>query len=117
MTAARTLPPNFEAWYADRAALQARACAIKAQAYGSDDLYDMGRELVEAMGEGTDDPQVQYEAAVYFYLRGKLARMFSAIKRGALPSDDTLEDIVIYAMLALHERERNRPFDDGDDLG
>lgn len=115
MSAGRTLPPHFVGWWIDRARVQAEACADKAAAYGSDDLFDMGRELIEAMGELTHDSQLEYEAAVYFYLRGKLARMFSAIRRGKLCSTDTLEDIVTYAMMVLHERDRSVPFMDEED--
>lgn len=121
----RELPPSFEAWWADKASAQAAMCRRKAAEYGADDLYEMGTDFINLMQSGpgirpapmTFTDTDAYLAGVFWYVLGKVKRWQSALKRRQNPSKDTLEDLVVYAMMALHEMERSeRVFEDPEDL-
>jgi hypothetical protein len=77
----------------------------KIQEYGSRDLVDMGREILSLTGRDTDDDRLAFEAGVFFYVRGKVARWAAAVGRGEPVSRDTLDDLIIYCTLVLHNRE------------
>lgn len=109
----RELPDSFESWWADKARDQAAMCRKKANEYGADDLYEMGAEFIGLMESGPNPSPVRvladtdaYLAGVFWYVLGKVKRWQSALKRRQRPSKDTLEDLVVYAMMALHEMER-----------
>lgn len=71
----------------------------KAREYGSVDLDIMGsamRDMGTAVG-----PMGGVQMAIMFYALGKVSRAISALKAGGRPSDDTLQDLVIYTMMAM----------------
>jgi hypothetical protein len=77
----------------------------KAIEYGAQDLLDMGRDAAGILGrEGVSDEEAM-EIAIWFYLRGKLARWTAAIRRGDRVSDDTVFDVGIYARMVQRIRE------------
>jgi hypothetical protein len=97
-------PDLVEFWLAmtDR---QIAMTAPKVAEYGSRDLVDIGREVLSLAGRDTDDDRLAFEAGVFFYVRGKVARWAAAVHRGEPVSKDTLDDIIIYSTLVLHDRE------------
>jgi hypothetical protein len=74
----------------------------KAGEYGSADLQLMGAVL-EALGWAPEGHG--QEAAVHFYLLGKCARALGAYAEGRAPSEDTLHDETVYAMMARRLRQ------------
>lgn len=81
-------------------------CAPKVEEYGSQDLADIGWDLLEMSNKDENASEEDaYETGVYFYVRGKIARWANAIKQGRPVSQDTLDDIITYCILALHNRE------------
>lgn len=77
--------------------------------YGSVDLEMMGVGLLEAAHWDATIPSASanpgMEMALVFYLQGKISRAVSAIAAGHLPSQDTLRDIRVYALMLAHVRE------------
>lgn len=73
--------------------------------YGDADLSVIGGSL-SLMAGNPKDVEWSDEIGIAFYLLGKVSRMISAYKEGSTPSDDTLKDIAIYAMMARLHRER-----------
>ena len=90
--------------------------------YTSADLEVMGAVmqewgLVGSEGDGSARPSTAdspgasapgMEAACLWYILGKVARCVAAYKEGRLPSEDTLHDISVYAMMARRIRETGR---------
>jgi len=74
--------------------------------YGSIDLEMMGMGLLEASSIPVSEHDVQrgMEMALIFYLQGKVARCISAMSAGKMPSDDTLRDLRVYALMLGHVR-------------
>jgi hypothetical protein len=76
----------------------------KAIEYGSGDLKLMGYALKmllnspRARSRDWTEPEMQ-EMASAFYILGKIARMFSAYERGAMPADDQPHDIGVYTRM------------------
>lgn len=88
---------DLEDWWRRTAQADLELVIPKLQEYGSLDLELIGLAL------GSDA-----EAGVMYYLLGKAGRAVSAYRRGALPSEDTLVDATIYAMMARRIRETGR---------
>lgn len=101
--AKENLVAELRGWWEATTSADFEQMAPKIAEYTASDLTLMGRFLEEwtAMPEGTGP-----EAACAFYLLGKIARAVAAYKDGRLPSDDTLHDIVIYAMMMRRIREK-----------
>ena len=72
--------------------------------YGSYDLYTMGDALSRLPEKRIESDRAAAEMGIMFYILGKVARALSAYKEGRLPSDDTLHDISVYAMMARMTR-------------
>lgn len=99
--------PAYEAlkdWWVDNAVLQAAAVVPKALEYSSEDLAEIGRTMANLLGLPVNSMEEANELGIYFYLVGKLARWGGAIKEGRRPSDDTIYDLVIYAIMAQRNR-------------
>lgn len=73
---------------------------MKSLDYGSYDLYTMGDALSRLPQTKLGTDKAAAEMGVMFYILGKVARALSAYREGRLPSDDTLHDISVYAMMA-----------------
>lgn len=69
----------------------------KNREYGDSDLELMGKAM-EDVARITGHREGM-EAALVFYITGKIARATSAIGRGVSPSSDTLLDLAIYSMM------------------
>jgi len=95
--------PDLEEWWAAIARGDAHAAALKAQAYGSNSLMEEGRKVAKLQGrEVTDDEAL--ELGCWNYITGKAGRWSDAVLRGERVGDDTLLDIVTYAMMARRIR-------------
>lgn len=98
---------ELQDWWAKVAAEDAARTIPKVIEYGSADLKVMGAALQAMIPRGEELPaRVGQEAAVAFYLLGKVARMFGAYAQGQAPTDDTWLDARIYAMMGHRIRER-----------
>lgn len=98
-------------WWAKTAMNDAERTVPKAVEYGSADMDFMGQFMVALVKDkfvGADDAEllrVGREMATTFYLVGKIGRMIGAFQQGMLPSDDTLFDTSVYAMMLRRIRE------------
>jgi hypothetical protein len=65
--------------------------------------------MADAMGKMMPqidhDHQLKLQAAVAFYLLGKVARVMGALKDGRSPTSDTWYDAHIYSMMGLRIQE------------
>jgi hypothetical protein len=77
--------------------------AKKAAEYGSADLEVMGSAMAELHGL---TPEQGVEAAIAFYILGKVSRAFGAFKMGKMPSDDTWHDVSVYTWMIRERRTR-----------
>jgi hypothetical protein len=92
-------------WWRERNETDIEKTVPKAIEYGAQDLLDMGSDAASILGrEGVSNEEAM-EIAIWFYLRGKLARWTAAIRRGDRVSDDTVFDIGIYARMVQRIRE------------
>lgn len=90
--------------------------APKAHEYSAYDLVMIGRAVGDMIGSGLAQPQAVYdemesgdpaaaEIACWFYILGKVGRAIGAIKEGRLPSEDTAEDVRIYATMVARIKD------------
>lgn len=102
---------DIAAWWVTTSKADAERTVPKAIEYGSADLDFMGQAMVALLGEkfkGADaDEKMRAgrEIAIMFYQIGKLGRALGAFAQGVLPSDDTLFDNRVYAMMWQRVRE------------
>ncbi len=73
--------------------------------YGSFDLSILGDVLQRTMDDEALKIDANEEIGITFYMLGKLARVLSAYKEGRVPSDDTWDDLAIYAMMGRMARK------------
>lgn len=92
-------------WWNKTAEADFDAMAPKIGEYTSSDLVLMGQFMEHWLGlpDGSGA-----EAATLWYALGKVARAVAAYREGRLPSDDTLHDLSVYAMMARRIRETGR---------
>ena len=98
------------AWIRDHQQ-QLRAGAVaKAHEYGSLDLAIMGGAISNLWpGIGEDaPPAAKLQAAIAFYLMGKVARVLSALAEGQPPPTDSWEDAEVYAMMGRYVQEHGQ---------
>lgn len=96
---------ELEKWWLELAQEQVTKTVPKAVDYGSDDLRDLGAWLAGEMGlEGADEGTL-VQLGIVMYIRGKLARVASAIKDGRAPSRDTWFDLIVYPTMGLRALE------------
>lgn len=92
-------------WWVETSKADAERTIPKAIEYGSADFDTMAQAMLALVGDkfgGADDAEkmrVGREMAVLFYLNGKIGRALGAYAKGVMPSDDTLFDIRVYAMM------------------
>lgn len=105
---------ELRAWWADRARKDADAVIPKAVEYSASDLDIMGNALLHWGGadwNGAPDEQrraLGQEQAIAFYVLGKVSRLIGAYGEGRLPSEDTWDDVRIYATMAARVRQTGR---------
>lgn len=95
-------------WWMKQAEEHADMVTPKMAEYGSRDLVEIGREFSALAGEENLSDEAAYEVGVLFYVRGKVARWSAAVGRGDQVSKDTLDDIVCYTMMVLHNRQEGQ---------
>ncbi len=89
--------------------------APKAHEYSAYDLVMIGRATGDMVGQtaliGSDYDDYGFndaaaaEIACWFYILGKVGRAIGAIKEGRLPSEDTAEDVRIYATMVARIKD------------
>lgn len=96
---------ELEQWWVGKVENDIGRTVPKIEEYGTRDLTAMGHMLATIKGIPLKDDQ----AAIYgcmFYAMGKCARALAALERSEMPSEDTLFDLSIYAMMARSFKER-----------
>lgn len=96
---------RIEEWWTQTTIGHMQSVVPKMVEYGSRDLVEIGRGVLDVAGKPDASDNEAYEAGVYFYVRGKLARWATAVGRGVPVSRDTLDDIIIYCMMVLDNRD------------
>lgn len=92
-------------WWVKTAQIDAERTAPKAVEYGAADFELMGQMMVALIKDkfvGADDAELMKigrEMACMFYLQGKIGRALGAYQQGMVPSDDTVFDIRVYAVM------------------
>jgi hypothetical protein len=89
------LAEKLSDWWSEVSIVDIDLTIPKVNEYGSHDLIAQGK----AVRPELDDA----EAAIYgcmFYALGKVYRALNQLNRGEMPSEDTLFDLSIYAMMA-----------------
>jgi hypothetical protein len=111
---------ELRAWWMSLARRDMDAVVPKAVEYSAYDLDIMGHALLAWSGQewganggrGGADAQersaVGQEMAIAYYVLGKVSRLIGAYHEGKLPSNDTWDDIRIYATMAARVRETGR---------
>jgi hypothetical protein len=84
----RWLRSNFESTLED--------AVRKADQYGSDDIGIMAAALTPVLPHG---PLSSKQAVIAFYAMGKLSRILGAIQDGQEPTQDSWQDLRVYATM------------------
>lgn len=104
-------------WWRQQADREVAMTVPKAIEYGSADTIEIGYDLLttfsgksrvqvyEEFGGPAAADRYAFEVGCYFFIRGKLARFTSALRRGESVSDDTLHDIAVYTKMIQRVRE------------
>lgn len=93
----------LEQWWMEHAAEEASQTIVKAVEYGSSSLSHVG-EALQSVAENLRAVS-SHEAAITFYVFGKMARIIAALERGDQPSMDNWVDIGVYAKMLAYVRE------------
>lgn len=97
-------------WMAEHHARLQQMTGEKAHEYGSLDLSIMGASMSKlwpGIGESAP-PAAQLQAAIAFYLMGKVARVLSALAEGKPPPTDSWLDAEVYAMMGGYVQEHGQ---------
>lgn len=97
---------DLKEWWAREARDEIDKMAPKAAEYGAYDLELIGEILGEMLGRDGLSRADKTELGIAFYVVGKTARVISAWRDGAKPSDDTWVDLSIYSRMALRTRAK-----------
>jgi hypothetical protein len=92
-------------WLINFMAHDVAATVVKAVDYGGSDFDLMGEGLMLMLDPKLRDKIHTAEAAVAFYMLGKIARIASGYEKGGAPNDDSFFDTHVYSLIALKIRE------------
>lgn len=97
-------------WYMSEQDRDRRMALAKRDEYGSADLRIMAGALKEMVPVPMEEEEIRLdahyiEAAIAFYVLGKVSRIVGALGEGRVPSLDSWHDITIYSMMARRVRE------------
>jgi hypothetical protein len=96
---------DLRQWWMNTAADDFAEMEPKIGEYTASDLILMGQFMEHWLGL---PPGSGAEAATLWYALGKVARAVAAYREGRLPSEDTLHDLSVYAMMARRIRQTGR---------
>lgn len=91
-------------WWRAMADSEAEGAAAKVAEYGSFDLDLLGWVMGHVQSNVATRSVPPVELGLAFYLLGKVARMWGAYLQGSVPSEDTLNDIVVYTRMVQRVR-------------
>lgn len=92
-------PDPLDIWWQETSEADLAKCLPKLHEYGSYDLIAVGDMIAHVAGWSDATDAEKAELGCWFYELGKVSRAFDAIKQHRLPSDDTVLDVSIYAMM------------------
>lgn len=97
---------EMETWWHDLASSDLKLLIPKAREYSNYDLQIIGQVMADVIGwKGAKNPTVYQELGCFWYLLGKVGRMAGAYRNGELPSDDSILDARIYAIMVARIRD------------
>lgn len=98
---------DLKEWWGQKSAEDAILIAQKYQEYGNHALLNTGYELASLMGRQNVSKAEAQELGIYFFMMGKMSRWKNAILNGERVSEDTVQDLTCYAMMArrVHEKD------------
>jgi hypothetical protein len=99
--------PTWAAWWRMQAEDEIEMMRPKVTDYGAVDLAWIGHQMAQNQGRQVDDEEAA-ELGIYWYSLGKLGRWTAAVREGRRPSDDTIQDLVVYGRMCLYVREHGR---------
>lgn len=82
----------------------------KAREYGTTELEQYGGTIRYVTGL-PENQNLNLMTACWAYACGKMARWTAAVHRGERPSDDTVRDVLVYALMTLKVSETGEWFD------
>lgn len=94
-------------WWAEQVESDIQRTVPKISEYGTKDLEAMGRLFAQIRGIEWPS-EVAAVWGIMFYAQGKIARAIASLERGEMPSEDTLFDLSIYAMMARSYQARGK---------
>lgn len=98
---------DLENWWSRQVMSDIERTAPKIEEYGTKDLEAMGRLFAQIRGiEWESDIAAVW--GIMFYAQGKIARAIASLERGEMPSEDTLFDLSVYAMMARSYEARGK---------
>lgn len=97
-------------WMADHHSQLQAGTLAKAAEYGALDLQIMGASLAEVVPNLGEDapPASKLQAAIAFYLLGKVSRVLSALAEGKPAPTDSWLDAEVYSMMGAYVQEYGR---------
>lgn len=96
---------ELDAWMVAFFEEMKEGCLKKASKRGAIDFEEMGRDMKKMF---PNSPVDGVELAIFFYIRGKIARYLSSLLSGEVPDFDDLLDTHVYSMIALKYRETGK---------
>ena len=100
---------SFGDWWKAQTAEDIERTTPKIEEYGTRDLTAMGMAFLESRGQLPGPNHFHAMTGIYgcmFYALGKTMRAIAALERGEMPSEDTLFDLSVYAMMARSYQNR-----------
>lgn len=92
-------------WWVAQATDDVQQVAEKAVTYGSNSLEQLGRKMAQLNGRRNIGKDEALELGCWVYMTGKIERWTDAVMRGERPGDDTILDIMNYAMMTRRIRQ------------
>ena len=96
---------ELRTWWTGLAREDAELVTKKYQEYGNTALLEVGQQLADVMGRSDCTKAEAQELGIWFFMVGKMARWKTAILKGDRVSEDTLDDLAVYATMARRVHE------------
>ena len=99
-----TLMNELRLWWTGKGRKDAELVVSKYKEYGNTALVEVGQQLASITGREVSKAEAQ-ELGIWFFMIGKMARWKTAILKGERVSEDTLDDLAVYAFMARRVHE------------
>lgn len=92
-------------WWTGKSREDSELVVSKYKEYGNTALVEVGQQLASITGREVSEAEAQ-ELGIWFFMVGKMARWKTAILKGERVSEDTLNDLAVYAFMARRVHEK-----------